>query len=127
MSKKSSNAKRANSVTKGKSENAPINAKAPAPQIEDKDMQLVLLLDKYTVEGHFLDDVEGQLIDIYPSLLEEADYSPAEIVGETFWANLTNLGQRIAILCLKHLATEPDVPLVDVTCECCGKTSFQVV
>jgi hypothetical protein len=136
MAKKTHSAKSVSKAFKGNTLSKEVSTKleevsteeaTPAATDEAQDMELVHLLDKYTVEAHFLHDVEGQLFDIYPSLLEEVDYSPAEIVGETFWANLTNLGQRIALLCLKHLATEPDVPLVDVTCSCCGKTSFSIV
>ena len=84
-------------------------------------------MGKYTVEAHFLDDVDRKFCEIYPSMVDEVSYTPAEIVGEMFWAKLTAMGQRLAILCLKHLATEPDVPLVDLTCTDCGMTSFAVV
>jgi hypothetical protein len=114
----------------GKSQvaNKPLTAmETSAVNVEEQDTELVILLDKYTVEAHFLNDVEGQLLDIYSSLLDDVAYSPAEIVGEMFWANLSSMGQRLAILCLKHLAAEPNVPLADVTCERCGITSFAVV
>jgi hypothetical protein len=101
--------------------------KTAAAKVEEQEAELVILLDKYIVEADFLDEVAGQFYEIYPSLLDDVDYSPAEIVGELFWANLTDLGQRIALLCLKHLATEPEVPLVDLTCESCGITSFASV
>ena len=99
----------------------------PAVNIENQGKQLVILLDKYTVEADFFDEVESQFCEIYPSLLDDVDYTPAELVGELFWANLTDLGKRVAILCLKHLATEPDVPLVDLTCVDCGITRFAIV
>jgi hypothetical protein len=94
---------------------------------EEPEAELVILLDKFVVESHFLESIENQFIEIHPHLLEDVDFTPAEIVGETYWSRLTEEGQRLAILCLKHLATEPDVPLCDVTCECCGVTSFAIV
>ncbi len=127
MSKKLNNTKSANSATEGKSKQVPVNTKATAPQIEGQEPELVILLGKYIVEADFLDEAETQFWEIYPSLLDDVAYSPAEMVGELFWANLTDLGQRLVTLCLKHLATEPDVPLVDLTCECCGKTNFSIV
>jgi len=98
---------------------------AVAP-IEDKDTELVFLLGKYTVEAHFLADIDRKFCEIYSSLVDDVSYTPAEIVGEMFWANLTAMGKRLAILCLKHLATGPDVPLVDLNCTNCGITSFAV-
>ena len=89
--------------------------------------EFVILSGKYIVETVFLEAVESQFIDIYPALLEEVDYTPEELVGEMFWADLNDVERRLAILCLKHLATEPDVPLCDVTCDCCGITSFEIV
>jgi hypothetical protein len=99
----------------------------PAVQDEDTETELVILLDKYIVEADFLDEIESQFIDIYPALLEDVDYTPAELVGEIYWANLTDAGKRLAILSLKHLATEGDVPLVDVTCDDYGITSFLII
>ena len=95
--------------------------------VEGQASELVIVLDKYTVEEDFFDAVEEQFSEIYSSLLDDVDYTPAEVVGELFWANLTDLGKRVAILCLKHLATEPDVPLVDLTCVDCGITRFAIV
>lgn len=106
------------------SNQAVLATEAPVMHDEDAEPELVILLNKYVVEADFLEEVEGQFHDIYPALLDDVDYTPAEIVGEIYWANLTNVGQRLAVLCLKELATDPEVPLIDVTCEDCGISSF---
>lgn len=100
---------------------------APAANDADQEAESVSILDKYVVPAELLDLVERQFCDIYPALLNDTTYTPMEIIGEVFWANLSNVGKRLSILCLKHLATEPDVPLVDLTCEDCGITNFAVV
>lgn len=87
----------------------------------------MVLLDKFVVDTEFFDLVESEFQDIYPFLLEEVDYTPAELIGEPLWADLNALAQRQAIHCLQHLATLDDVPLFGVSCPCCGTTTFQIV
>lgn len=87
----------------------------------------MVLLDKFMVDTEFFDLVESEFQDIYPFLLAEVDYTPAELIGEPFWADMSALAQRQAIHCLQHLATLDDVPLCDVSCPCCGTTTFQIV
>lgn len=87
----------------------------------------MLLLDKFVVDTEFFDLVESEFQDIFPFLLVEVDYTPAELIGEPLWADLSALAQRQAIHCLQHLATLDDVPLCDVSCPCCGTTTFQIV
>lgn len=86
-----------------------------------------ILLDKFSVETELFDIVESLFMDIYPSTLEGIEYSPQDLCGEEFWADMTSVGKRQTVLCLKHLATLPDVPLCDVSCSTCGTTSFQTV
>lgn len=104
-----------------------LSAQASAVQDDDQEAEFVILSDKYIVEAEFLEEIESRFMDIYPSLLEGVEYTPAELVGEVYWAALIDVGQRLAILCLKHLATEDDVPLCDLTCVCCGITRFEIV
>ena len=87
----------------------------------------MVLLDKYKVETDFFELVEFDFYEIYPLLLEDVTYTPAELIGEPLWADLSALAQRQAIHCLQHLATLEDCPLIDVSCPCCCTTSFQVV
>jgi hypothetical protein len=86
----------------------------------------MIVLDKFKVETEFFELVELEFGEIYPFLLEDAEYSPQDLVGEPLWNDLTSLAQRQAISCLKHLATMPGVPLIDVSCPCCGTSSFQI-
>ena len=87
----------------------------------------MILLGKFSIETEFFDIVESLFMDIYPSMLEDVEYSPEDLCGEEFWVDMTSLGKRQAVLCLKHMATLPDVPLCEVSCPDCGTTSFQVV
>ena len=104
-----------------------VSEQTHAVQDDDQEAELIILLDKYQVEVDFFEEIESRFSDIYPALLEEVDYTPAELVGEVFWSELTDVGQRMTILSLKHLATEDDVPLCELTCDCCGISSFAIV
>lgn len=84
----------------------------------------MVLLDKFKVETEFFELVESEFYEIYPLLLEDAEYTPLDLIGEPLWADLTEIAQRQAIHCLKHLATLPGARLIDVSC---GTTSFQIV
>lgn len=86
----------------------------------------MVLLGKVKVESGFFELVEFEFNEIYPHLLENAGYTPQDLIGEPLWADLTGLAQRQAIFCLKHLATLPDSPLVDVSGPRCGSASFQI-
>lgn len=101
-----------------------IAIKTDAPMTADDNM---ILLAKFKVETEFFELVESEFGEIYPFLLEDVAYTPQDLIGEPLWNDLTGLAQRQAIFCLKHLATMPDAPLVDVTCSDCGTSSFQIV
>ncbi len=115
MAKKSNNAKNANSATKG-SADFEIVTKLTNDINEKYDSQVtVLILDKYSVDSAFYDQVKEQVLEILPALMIENVFSPMELVGETFWFNLTDWGKRAAILCLKDYAMFNNSLLVDVT------------
>lgn len=97
----------------------------PEPPVKADDV--MILLDRFKVETEFFELVESEFSEIYPYLLENVEYSPQDLIGEPLWNDLISLAQRQAIFCLKHLATLPDAPLVDVTCSDCGTSSFQIV
>ncbi len=103
--------------------NNSIEGQSKDPMATDK---VMIVLDKFKVETEFFELVELEFGEIYPFLLEDAEYSPQDLVGEPLWNDLTSLAQRQAISCLKHLATMPGVPLIDVSCPCCGTSSFQI-
>ena len=86
----------------------------------------MVLLDKFKVETEFFQFVASHLYEIYPTLLKYAEYTPLDLIGEPLWADLTGLAQRQAIFCLKHLATLPDSPLIDVSSPGCGLTTFEI-
>lgn len=86
----------------------------------------MVLLGKVKVESGFFELVEFKFNEILPNLLENAGYTPQDLIGEPLWADLTGLAQRHAIFCLKHLATLPDAALIDMSSPGCSSTSFQV-
>lgn len=86
----------------------------------------LLILDKYIVDQAFYDKVKNQYLDISPALMVENDFSAMELVGETFWFNLTDWGKRAAILCLKDYAMSNDSSLVDVTIEGSEESCFEI-
>jgi hypothetical protein len=88
--------------------------------------ETTLLLDKFIVETDFLAIIEGNFQEIYPHLLEDTEYTPEDLCGEAFWDGLSELGQRLALLCLKHLAAQDDVPLFEERCENCGTAHFGI-
>jgi hypothetical protein len=99
----------------------------PIPESDDiQYLVFTIVRDKFLVETDFFDSIELQFNEIYPALMEEVDYSPQDLCGDAFWADLSDLGQRLAVHCLQHLATLPDVPLLDMSCPNCGTTCFAV-
>jgi hypothetical protein len=70
-----------------------------------------VLLNKFAVDSTMLETVQCNFNEILPSLMEGVEYTAEDLVGDELWADLTNLGQRHAHLCLKHLATLPGARL----------------
>jgi hypothetical protein len=93
----------------------------------DHKQEFMVVLDKFRVETLYFELIESLFQDIYPALLEDVDYTAQELCGEELWADLTSGGKREAIFCLRHLARQDDVPLVEVTCADCGTTQFQII
>jgi hypothetical protein len=48
---------------------------------------------------------------MYPNLLACHDYSPAELVGYSYWSGLTDKDRNVCVLILKDFALQ-DFPLV---------------
>jgi hypothetical protein len=95
--------------------NNSIEGQSKDPMATDK---VMIVLDKFKVETEFFELVELEFGEIYPFLLEDAEYSPQDLVGEPLWNDLTSLAQRQAISCLKHLATLPGARLTDLANGC---------
>lgn len=115
-----------------RNDDLPIGPDASAVQeamhaVEDHDTELTVLLEKYVIETEFFDTVERSFWEIYPHLLEDTDYGPEDLCGEDFWGELSELGQRLALLCLKHLAAQEDFPLYEERCVACGTAHFRIL
>ena len=95
-----------------------------AAQTNEHEFKIVL--EKYKIETGYVDLIESVFMDIYPVLMEDVAYTAEELCGEELWADLTRSAQRQATLCLRHMAQRDDHPLIEMACECCGGTTFQV-
>ena len=83
-----------------------------------RDNRHAVVLDKFLVDTMMLQTVQSILEDIFPSLMQGAEYKAEDLVGSELWADWTPLGQRQAHLCLKHLATLPGARLTDLANGC---------
>jgi hypothetical protein len=81
---------------------------------------------KLKVHPDFYEVVDGNFEEILPFLLETAEYSPVDLLGEPLWTELTSVGQRQAIFCLRHMATLPGARLLELPSPG-GVSSFQIV
>ena len=86
----------------------------------------MILLGKFKVETGYFEMFEDRVNDIIPSLLEGVAYLPIELIGEDLWSDTTTLGQRQAVLCLKHLATLPGSRLREVEYSGSDLTKFEL-
>jgi len=86
----------------------------------------MVLLDKFKVDTGYFEIVESRFSDIYPFLLEDIEYTAQDLIGEDLWADQTGIGQRHAVLCLKHLAQQPGARLIDRSCLDFRKSGFQI-
>ena len=73
----------------------------------------MVVLGKFTVPRTTYRMVEHAFAEILPDLLPDAIYTPTDLVGEPLWGDLTGMGQRQVIACLKHMTTQPRTQLVD--------------
>ena len=108
-----------------KTKNSPARSDKMPAQANEHEFKVVL--EKFRVETGYFELVESAFMDIYPALLEDVAYTAEEICGEELWADLTASAQRQATLCLRHMAQQDDHPLIEMPCESCGGTTFQVI
>jgi hypothetical protein len=108
-----------------KTKSSPARSDKMPAQANEHEFKIVL--DKFKVESEYFDFIESVFMDIYPVLMQDIAYTAEELCGEDLWADLTVSAQRQATLCLRHMAQQDDHPLIEVACECCGGTAFQVV
>lgn len=86
----------------------------------------MILLGKFTIETEFFEIFESRVHDILPYLLEGAAYTAVDLIGENLWTEITTLGQRQAVLSLKHMAALPGSQLTVAPWSDGGTTYFQI-
>ena len=86
----------------------------------------IRLLDRYLVQTGFFEAVESNFCAIYPHLLPDADYTPQDLYGDARWCALPEHEQRLVVICLRHLASIDDVPLVEVSYARSGPILFRI-
>ena len=86
----------------------------------------IRLVDKYLVQAGLFEAVEEQFCEIYPHLLPEVDYVPQDLYGDARWCALTEHEQRLVVICLRHLASIDDVPLVEASYAQRGPVLFRI-
>lgn len=76
--------------------------------------QPFILFGKFTVPGEILATTQARVDEILPYLDVPCICTPADLLGQTYWRELREHGQRIALLCLQHLAEQPASGLHDI-------------
>jgi hypothetical protein len=84
------------------------------------------VLGKFRVATWFYEMFESRVNDIMPFLLEGVAYKPLELIGEDIWCDITGLGQRQAVQCLRHMATLPGSLLREVEFSGSDLTKFEL-
>ncbi len=93
-------------------------------EIAANDDDFQILLGKFVVPAELVAQVDRKVREIRPYLVKEAEFGPEELVGEAYWEGLSALKQRLVLLCLQHLAAEPDYPLHAVEGDRPGRVRF---
>jgi hypothetical protein len=71
----------------------------------------VVLFGRFLVDTAIVESVEVQLKRMYPYLLPVNDYTWQELLGESFWVDRPDLPIQLAVVCIQHLAEQPDSKL----------------
>lgn len=88
-----------------------LNITQPFPEEADS----MILCEKFSFDAYFFETITDRVVEIGPHLVKHAFYTAIDLIGEPLWADLTELAQRQAIACLKHMASQPGSMLVDAT------------
>ncbi len=67
--------------------------------------------NRFFVETDFYDEIAQRVLEMYPYLVIDGDYTAWEIVGIDYWSGLTPLRRNLCLLVLKDL-TEQDNSLI---------------
>lgn len=84
-----------------------------------------ILLGKFKVDTWLLENVQAQFNEVLPYLLQGSGYTWQELLGEDFGADLA-VPRHLHLLCLKHLAQQPDSQLTVMTLTGCDTTYFEI-
>lgn len=65
---------------------------------------LSILDNRFCVDSSLYEDVKQRVEQVYPNLFAGHHYSPAELVGYSYWAGLTEQDRNVCVLILKDFA-----------------------
>jgi len=85
----------------------------------------MVLLDKFKVDTWLFESVQAHFKDVLPYLLQGSEYTWQELLGEDFGADLA-VPRHLPLLCLKHLAQQPDSQLAVMPLSGCDTTYFEI-
>ena len=91
--------------------------------MQSQDFTIVLC--KFKVEAWLLESVQAHFDEILPYLLQGSEYTWQELLGEDFFADVA-VPRHLPLLCLKHLAQQPDSQLTVVPLTGCDTTYFEI-
>ena len=90
---------------------APHKGGSPASE-NPKEMEAsTSVLEKFKGDVEFLSMVQSALEDVLPLLLHDTSYCAEDLIGAELWSDFTGTAQRLAHLCLQHLAEQPGANL----------------
>ncbi len=72
---------------------------------------LSILNNRFCVDSSLYEDVSQRFEQMYPNLFAGHDYTPAELVGYSYWAGLSDQDRNVCVLILKDFALL-DSPLI---------------
>jgi hypothetical protein len=84
-----------------------------AALFDEKEPGLVTVLKKFRVTPMLYVLVAGQIDSITRNLIDGIEYSPADLIGDEYWSQFDEEGQREMALCVKHFAANPRSKLTD--------------
>lgn len=71
----------------------------------------MIVLEKFKGDVEFLSMVQSALEDVLPLLLHDTSYCAEDLIGAELWSDFNGTAQRLAHLCLQHLAKLPGANL----------------
>lgn len=91
----------------------------------DPDTDEIVVLDRFKVGAWLFDIVQRHVEAILPYLIEgSGPYTWQELLGEDFMADMT-IPSQLPLLCLQHIAQQPDSKLTVMPMTGNGTTYFE--